>query len=248
LGGKVAFVTGASGGLGSAISQTFAAFGADLAIVARNREKLDTTAKMLEKFGGKVTPIEADVTNPRQVTRMVSDALKTFGRIDILVNAHGLNIRKPSEVMSVSDWEEVVNANLKGVFLCCQAVGKAMIQQNQGKIVNVSSTAGKIGYDKGYSAYSPSKAGVDALTRTLASEWAKYNINVNSVAPYFVETEMTKKVLSDKRFHQWVFASLPMKRLGKPSDVAGAVVFLSSKASDWITGQTVYIDGGRTIV
>ena len=158
-----------------------------------------------------------------------------------------MQIRKPIESMTIEEWEKVTDTNLKSVFLCCKAVGKEMIKQKSGKIVNISSLAAKLGYDKGYAAYGPSKAAVDGLTRVLAAEWGKHNVNVNAIAPYFIRTPLTANVLNDKAFYDWVLAGVPMNRLGMPVDVVGAVVFLSSTASDWVNGQVIYIDGGRSV-
>jgi NAD(P)-dependent dehydrogenase (short-subunit alcohol dehydrogenase family) len=247
LTGHVGIVTGGSGGLGRMAAQGLAAFGADLVLVGRDTTKLDAARKVVEERRRKVICLTVDVSDPDAVEKMVRETLQTFHRIDFLVNAHGMNFRSPTDKMPIEEWDRVIDVNLRGVFLTCRAVGKAMIERGQGKIVNISSTAGTLGYVTGYSAYSPSKAGVDALTRTLAAEWGRHNINVNSVAPYFIETEMTRAVLGKKEFRDTVLAGLPLKRIGKPLDAAGAVVFLCSHASDWITGQTIYIDGGRTI-
>ncbi|MHB8566158.1 MAG: SDR family NAD(P)-dependent oxidoreductase [Nitrososphaerales archaeon] len=247
LEGKTALVIGASGTLGSAISQGLAAYGADVALVGRNRVKLRAASMIVEKCNRKSITIEADVTVPAEVEALVSQTLKEFEGIDILVNAQGINIRKPSDVITIDEWEQVMNANLKSVFLSCQAVGTVMIKQQSGKIVNISSIAGRLGYEKGYSAYSPSKAGVDALTRVLASEWGKHNITVNAIAPYFIRSQLTEKVLSDKSFYDWVMTGLPMKTVGSPIDVVGAALLLASPASNWINGQVICIDGGRSV-
>jgi NAD(P)-dependent dehydrogenase (short-subunit alcohol dehydrogenase family) len=247
LGGKKAIVTGASGGLGTMISHALATFGADLVLVGRNEERLRTSRALVEKEGIRAITIETDLTKKNDVESMISHAIEEFGKIDIFVNAHGINIRRPTDSMTLEDWEKVVDSDLKSVFLCCQAVGREMIKRRSGKIVSVSSTSASLGYDKGYSAYAPSKAGVESLTRTLAAEWGKYNINVNAIAPFFIKTAITADVLNNKEFYEWVLSGIPMKRIGTPTDIAGAVVFLCSKAADWITGQVISIDGGRSI-
>ncbi|MGI0080688.1 MAG: SDR family NAD(P)-dependent oxidoreductase [Nitrososphaerales archaeon] len=243
----MALVTGASGTLGGMISQGLATFGADLILAGRNQEKLNASVKAVEKFGGRNLVLEADLSNPSGIDSLLAKVLDAFGRIDILVNAHGINIRKPTDSMTIEEWEKVLDTNLKSVFLSCQAIGKEMIKRKSGKIVSVSSLAGRLGYDKGYSAYGPSKAAVDALTRVLAAEWGKYNINVNAISPYFIRTPLTANVLRDKEFYDWVLRGVPMNRLGVPEDIVGAVVFLCSRASDWVNGQIIYIDGGRSI-
>lgn len=229
------------------ISLGVATFGADLILAGRNRDKLKASAEAVEKLGRRSLVVEADLLEPLGVDSVVAKALTEFGRVDILINAHGINIRKPTDLMTIEEWEKVTDTNLKSVFLCCQAVGKEMVKRKSGKIVNISSLAAKLGYDKGYAAYGPSKAAVDGLTRVLAAEWGKHNVNVNAIAPYFIRTPLTANVLNDKAFYDWVLAGVPMNRLGVPVDVVGAVVFLSSRASDWVNGQVIYIDGGRSI-
>ena len=229
------------------ISLGLATFGADLVLAGRNKEKLKASAEAVVKLGRRSLVIEADLLNSSGVDSLVAKTLGEFSHVDILVNAHGINIRKPTDSMTIEEWEMVTDTNLKSVFLCCQAVGKEMIKQKSGKIVNISSLAAKLGYDKGYAAYGPSKAAVEGLTRVLAAEWGKHNLNVNAIAPYFIRTPLTANVLSDKAFYDWVLAGVPMNRLGMPVDVVGAVVFLSSRASDWVNGQVIYIDGGRSI-
>ena len=229
------------------ISLGLATFGADLVLAGRNKEKLKASAEAVVKLGRRSLVIEADLLNSSGVDSLVAKTLGEFSHVDILVNAHGINIRKPTDSMTIEEWEMVTDTNLKSVFLCCQAVGKEMIKQKSGKIVNISSLAAKLGYDKGYAAYGPSKAAVEGLTRVLAAEWGKHNLNVNAIAPYFIRTPLTANVLSDKSFYDWVLAGVPMNRLGMPVDVVGAVVFLSSRASDWVNGQVIYIDGGRSI-
>lgn len=229
------------------ISLGVATFGADLILAGRNRDKLKASAEAVEKLGRRSLVVEADLLEPSGVDSVVAKALTEFGRVDILINAHGINIRKPTDLMTIEEWEKVTDTNLKSVFLCCQAVGKEMVKRKSGKIVNISSLAAKLGYDKGYAAYGPSKAAVDGLTRVLAAEWGKHNVNVNAIAPYFIRTPLTANVLNDKAFYDWVLAGVPMNRLGMPVDIVGAVVFLSSRASDWVNGQVIYIDGGRSI-
>lgn len=244
---KVGIVIGASGALGSAIARGLAHYGADLALIGRDEEKLETVRNSVSSLKRKALKIRADVTIQTEVDDLVALVLKEFGRIDILVNVQGINIRKLIEELSLKEWQEVIDSNLKSVFLCCKAVGKIMVGQKSGKIVSFSSTAGKVAYDKGYTAYSPSKAGVEALTRVLASEWGKYNINVNAIAPYFIRSRLTEQVLQDRNFYDWAMTGLPMKRIGTPMDLVGATILLSSRASDWINGQTICIDGGRSV-
>jgi gluconate 5-dehydrogenase len=166
--------------------------------------------------------------------------------IDILVNAAGTIIRDSAEDIPVEDWKKVMEFNAFGTFVCCQAVGRAMIKQKSGKIVNVSSVRGRYGAPAGAVAYSPSKGAVDTLTRTLACEWAKYNILVNAVAPTLIETDLTRQALANPEFAKTMRARIPLGRWGFPEDVIGPTVFLASKASDFVTGQIIYVDGGTT--
>ena len=177
---------------------------------------------------------------------MVEDVLKVFPGIDILVNAAGLAIRKPADSFPIDDWQRVMDVNAKGTWLCCQAVGRIMIKQKGGKIINVSSVRGRYGLPAGYAAYCPSKGAVDTLTRTLACEWAKHNVLVNAIAPTVVETELTKELLADVEYARTMKARIPMGRWATTDDIVGPCVFFASDASNFVTGQILYIDGGVT--
>jgi len=238
-------VTGASGELGRAISKGLASFGASLALVARGRERLEEVGREVSRYCDSTMTAVADVTDPVQVDAAVERALSEFGRIDVLVTSHGTNIRKPALEISLEEWQRVMDVNLKGTFNCCRSVGKVMIKQNSGRIVNISSIAGGYTNPRGYTAYSPSKAAVNMLTKALACEWAPYNITVNAIAPTFIPTTLTKNVLRGD-FYEEVISRIPLGRLGTPNDIVGAVIFLSSDASSFITGQVLYVDGGTT--
>ena len=188
-----------------------------------------------------------NVTSLKSIERMVEKATERFGGIDILVNNAGINISKPALEVTEQDWDRVLAVNLKGVFFCSQAVARGMIRRKSGKIVNIASQNGVIGYYN-RAAYCSSKAGVVNLTRVLAIEWAEQNINVNAVGPTFVRTPLTEKLFQDESFSSEVLRRIPLGRLGKPEDVAGAVVFLSSPAADLITGHTLLVDGGWTAI
>jgi gluconate 5-dehydrogenase len=177
---------------------------------------------------------------------MVTRILEVFPRIGILVNAAGIAIRKPADSFPIDEWQKVMDINARGTFLCCQAVGRVMIKQRSGKIINISSVRGRYGLPSGYAAYCASKGAVDTLTRTLACEWAKYNVLVNAIAPTFVETALTLPALADPEFAKTVKARIPLDRWALPEDIVGPVVFFASKASDFVTGQILYIDGGVT--
>jgi gluconate 5-dehydrogenase len=246
LTGKVAIVVGGHGGIGHTLALGLADFGADVAITSRNLEPLKKVAEEIQAKGRKTLSVTVDVVHEESVAEMVKKVMEIFPRIDILVNAHGLAIRKPAETFPVNEWQQVMDINTRGTWLCCQAVGRVMIKQNSGKIINLSSVRGRYGLPADYAAYCPSKGAVDTLTRTLACEWAKYNILVNAVAPTIVETELTRTALADPEYAKRMKSRIPLGRWAMPEDIVGATVFFASKASDFITGQVLYIDGGVT--
>lgn len=244
LAGRTSVVTGASGDLGRASAIALAQAGSNLVLLGRNQSKLDETMREVKRLGRSAIVISADVTSQDAMERAAQKAASTYSTVDILVNAHGINRRISTQDYPLKDWEEVVDTNLKGTFISCQTFGRMMVKQMKGKIVNLTSTASASGYRWGYSAYSPSKAGVDALTRTLAVEWGRYGITVNSVAPYFVQTSLTSRFLSDPQIRSEIEREIPLGRLGRPRDIVGAILFFAAPASDWITGQTIFLDGG----
>jgi gluconate 5-dehydrogenase len=246
LNGKVALVVGGHGGLGKAIALGMADAGADIVVASRNLEALRATVKEIESKRRKSLAVSVDVVAVKQVERMVEDVLKVFPRIDILVNAAGLAIRKPADTFPIDDWQQVMDVNTRGTFLCCQAVGRVMIKQKSGKIINLSSVRGRYGLPAGYAAYCPSKGAVDTLTRTLACEWAKHNVLVNAIAPTVVETELTKELLADVEYARTMKARIPMGRWATTEDIVGPTIFFASDASNFVTGQILYIDGGVT--
>ncbi len=241
---KVALVVGDTGGIGSAIALGFAKFGADVIVVGRDMKKGREIAQRIKELGKRSLALKVDVTQPHEVNRMVEETLSTFDRIDILVNCAGINRRIEAEKLEESDWDAVVNVNLKGTFLVSQAVGRTMIAQGSGKIINVSSIRGEIGMDAGYTAYCASKAGVNMLTKQLANEWGKYNINVNAVAPGWTRTSLIAPLLADEDFHQELLERTPLRKIASPDDMVGAAIFLASPASDFVTGHVLIVDGG----
>lgn len=246
LTGKVALVVGGHGGLGKAIALSLADAGADVAVASRNLDSLKAVAREIETKGRKSLAVKVDVVDAKQVNAMVETIMKTFPRIDILVNAAGLAIRKPADSFPIDEWQQVMDINTRGTFLCCQAVGRIMIKQKSGKIINVSSVRGRYGLPAGYAAYCPSKGAVDTLTRTLACEWAKYNVLVNAIAPTVVETELTKGLLADAEYAKTLKARIPMGRWALTEDIVGPTIFFASDAANFVTGQILYIDGGVT--
>jgi NAD(P)-dependent dehydrogenase (short-subunit alcohol dehydrogenase family) len=244
LTGKVAIVTGGAGGLGHHIALCLAKNGADVVVTSRNLAKLEPVAKEIQVLGRQSLAIAADVTDAASLAAMVDKVVKTFSHIDILVNVAGINARFSAEEFDPQEWEKVIHFNVFGTFLCCQAVGRVMIKQKNGKIINMSSIRGRNAPAVGGSAYATSKGGVDSLTRTLAVEWAKYNINVNALAPALVMTDMTREFLSQPETYKRMTAEIPLNRLGNPEDILGPIVLLASREADFMTGQIIYIDGG----
>jgi 2-deoxy-D-gluconate 3-dehydrogenase len=246
LKGKVALITGSSRGMGKEYAKGFAKEGADIIINGRNLEKAKPVAKEIEGLGVRTMAIGADVSSSQEVNSMVEEAINTFGRIDILVNNAGVNpFILEAEKVNEEGWDQVLDVNLKGVFLCCQAVGKKMIQQGGGRIINISSTAGIIG-EQGFLPYCISKAGVMTLTRILAYEWSRYNILVNAVAPGLIAGGMNAPILNKEILISGLTQQVPLKRLGKPEEIVNTVLFLASDESGYINGTTIIADGGMT--
>jgi NAD(P)-dependent dehydrogenase (short-subunit alcohol dehydrogenase family) len=248
LTGKVALVTGGGGGIGHALALGLADAGADVAVTSRKLEHLEKVAKDIEAKGRKSLAVSVDVAQEKSVTNMVDTVLKKLSHIDILVNAHGLAIRRPAESFPIDEWQQVMDINTRGTFLTCQAVGRGMIKQHSGRIINLSSVRGRYGLPANYAAYCASKGAVDTLTRTLACEWAKHNVLVNAVAPTIVETPLTltPESLLNPDYAKYMKGRIPIGRWAVPEDIVGATVFFASQASDFITGQILYIDGGVT--
>ncbi|HUL29345.1 MAG TPA: glucose 1-dehydrogenase [Thermodesulfobacteriota bacterium] len=244
LSGKVALVTGAARGMGHEFALTLARYGADL-IVCDILPELERIKPKIENLGRRVLSQKVDLYRIPEIQTMVDESMRAFGRIDILVNNAGINIPQWATEVTEEAWDRVINLNLKGLFFCCQAVGKVMIQQRKGKIINVSSTMGSVGLER-RAAYSSSKAGVNLLTKVLAIEWAPYQINVNAIAPTFVETPLTKPMFEEKGFRDSVLGNIPLGRIAQTRDITGAVIYLASEASNMVTGHVLLIDGGWT--
>lgn len=250
LDGKNAIVTGSAQGLGKAMAQALGEAGANVAIVDINIDLAKQTAEELSmRVGRKFIAIQTDVTREEDVKRMVEETIANLGHIDILVNNAGIVRHAPAEIMSKKDWDDVISVNLTGVFLCSQAVGRHMIERRQGKIINIASMSGLIvNYPQPQVAYNASKAGVIMLTKSLAVEWAKYNINVNAIAPGYMKTAMTAPFFEKEEYRKLWLEPTPMKRPGEPEELGGAVVYLASPASSFMTGQVLVIDGGYTLL
>ncbi len=246
LGGRVALVTGAARGLGRAISLALAHAGADVALGLRDLKAIGGLPSEIQAMGRKVLPLQMDMRSKQQIFTAIGEVAKQFGRIDILVNNAGIAPDNPAENVREDDFDETVAVNLKGTFFASQAAGQRMIQQKSGTIINMSSQAGFVALPT-ESIYCMTKAGIAHLTKCLAVEWGKYGITVNAVAPTFIQTPGTESALSDPAFRaDTVERIAALHRIGKPMEVAGAVVFLASPAASLITGETILIDGGWT--
>ena len=241
LKGKVALVTGAAQGIGKAIALLLARNGADIVVSDINLEKAEETAKEIGAMGPKAVAVKVDVANLSDVDQMVTGILEKLAKIDILVNNAGITRDKLILRMTEEDWDAVLGVNLKGTFNCTKAVVRHMAKQRSGKIVNIASVVGEMG-NAGQANYSASKAGVIGLTKTIAREYAQRGINVNAIAPGYIETPMTEAL--PEKAKEELRKLIPMERLGKPEDVAEAVLFLVSEESSYMTGQVLNVNGG----
>lgn len=247
LNGKVAIVTGGAGGIGGALSLGLSQYGAKVVITSRNKEVLDKAAREIQaKTGGEVQAVQTDVTDEASVITLVEKVIDKYGTIDILVNAMGLNIKRDAFEFPMEDWDSIFDVNVKGTMIVCKQVARVMKEKKQGKIINMSSVRGIRGYTGGNSAYCATKGAVELITKALALEWAPYNIHVNALGPSLVITPGTVHIQKDPALAEKYKANVPLGRLGMPEDITGACIFLASEASDFITGQTIYIDGGLT--
>ena len=246
LEGQIALVTGAARGLGNAIALALAHAGADIVLGLRDVTTGSELVQQIEAMGRRVLPLQMDITHLDQIQNAVDQAVAHFGRIDILVNNAGLGPSNLAEDVSEADFDLTLNVNLKGTFFVSQAVGKVMIRQNYGRIINLSSQAGFVALPT-ESIYCMTKAAISHLTKCLAVEWGTHNITVNAVAPTFIRTAGTEEALSDPAFYaDTVERIAALHRVGDPMDVAGAIIFLAAPASSLITGDTLLIDGGWT--
>lgn len=240
---KVSIVTGASRGIGLAMAEGLAGAGSNLLLVGRRLEPLQSVAERIANESGRnVIPIQADVGNFDDIGRIVEQTMDQFGRIDVLVNNAGINVRRPAEAYTEADWDTVTDVNLKGTFFLTQACGKVMIQQNAGKIINNLSLASAIGLPT-ITAYAASKGGLMQITKLLAVEWARHNIQVNGIAPGFIRTALTEPMRADSR-NRWVLNRTPVNRWGEPADLVGLTIYLASEASNFVTGEVIFVDGG----
>ncbi|NOY09562.1 MAG: glucose 1-dehydrogenase [Spirochaetes bacterium] len=243
LSGKTAIVTGASRGLGQYFAKALSGAGADLIITSRQKDRLETFRSEIETSGRRVLPLELDVTDYGSIQRMVENAYSHYGKIDILVNNAGCNVRKPAADISWEEWNTVLDTNLRGAFFTAQAAARKMIPRRYGRIINIGSVTAVFGY-AGLAPYCASRGGIKQLSMSLADDWGRYGITVNVLAPGWFKTEQTKALYGNSTWVEYITDRIPLKRPGLPHDLDGAVVFLASDASAYITGQTLLVDGG----
>jgi NAD(P)-dependent dehydrogenase (short-subunit alcohol dehydrogenase family) len=245
LSGRVAIVTGASRGLGRYAARALAHAGADLAVTSRSAARLQDTVSEIEEIGRQALALELDVNHVPAIDAMVEKAVAEYGKVDILVNNAGRNLRKPAVEITEEDWHYVVDTNLKGEFFVAQAVAKRMIPRGYGRIINIGSVTTVFGY-AGVTPYCASRGGVKQMTMSLADDWGKHGITVNCLSPGWFRTEQTEQLYQNEAWVEYLTERIPLNRPGKPNDLDGAVVFLASEASEYITGQTLLVDGGIT--
>ncbi len=248
--GKVAVVVGGAGGIGEALGHGLAEYGAKVVIADVNAEKSEQVAKDIQsKFKSEAAAMTFDITDEKSVAGLAEQVVSKFGTVDILVNSQGVNVKFPATEFPVKDWDFMFNINVRGTMLTCRELGKVMVENKSGKVINLSSVRGvratSWGGNEGYTA---TKAAIDMITRSLASEWAQYKINVNAIGPSTIATPFSERTLQDPERLKRFLASCPLGRVGQPLDVIGACVFLASPASDFITGQILYLDGGLTAI
>ena len=244
LQGKVAIVTGSTKGIGRAVAIGYAEEGAAVIVCGRSEDLAKSLAEELTQKGKKAVALRLDVTSADSVNQVVDQVAKQFGKIDILVNNAGISpIWRRAEDTGKQDWDQIIATNLTGAFLCAQAVGKVMIKQKSGKIINMTSVGGEVALPR-LVAYCASKAGIISLTQVLAAEWAQHNILVNAIGPSYVETEFTAGLRGNERIYDDLKNKNLLKRFAQPDEIVGTAVFLASDESNFITGQTIFVDGG----
>jgi gluconate 5-dehydrogenase len=249
LSGKVALITGAGSGLGKAIAEGYTQYGATVALIDITAQQVKALADIINQEAGNAVALRCDVSKSKDVKSTVAQVIKTFGKIDVLVNNAGITKRSKAEEMTDEMWDIMLNINLKGPFLFSREVGRHMINRGEGgRIINMASIAGIVGLETGNVNYTASKGGLIAMTRCLAIEWAKHNILVNAIAPSQTRTPMINKLMKEKpEMEEYFVSKIPLGRLGNVSDIVGPAIFLASDASAFVTGHTLLVDGGHTV-
>lgn len=243
LSGQVALVTGASRGLGQYFGRALARAGSDLIITSRKREDLSAFVTEVEAMGRKAVPLALDVRDHGSIQRMAEEAQAAFGQIHILVNNAGCNVRKPALEVTWEDWNLILDTNLRGSFFVAQAIARGMIPHRYGRIINIGSVTSVAGY-AGLGPYTASRGGIRQLTMSLADDWGKHGVTVNCLAPGWFKTAQNRVMYEDEGWVEYLTERIPLKRPGEPHDLDGAIVFLASEASRYVTGQTLLVDGG----
>ena len=245
LKGKVALVTGSTKGIGRGIIDGLAIAGAEVVVVSRSQDDCNRVAEEIREIGGSAMAVAVDLNNFAEIETLVDKVIQHYGQIDILVNNAGSSLTKKAEEITEADWDRILNLDLKSVFFCAQAVGRKMIDRKKGKIINVASILGLVGSQQ-VLPYCVAKGGVIQMTKALSLEWAKYNIQVNALCPGYVLTPMNETDLKEEKVVSSIIRKIPMRRLGSVDDMVGAVVFMASEASNYMSGQSLVVDGGWT--
>jgi gluconate 5-dehydrogenase len=246
LKGSTALVAGGAGGIGSAISAGLAALGCNVFLTARHEEKAEEVARAIREAGGNAKGLSLDIESMEDIQRFSADLHKTTAKVDVFINCVGTHIEAPAEEYSEKDWDHILSVNLKAAFFLSQEIAKHQIRAGGGKHIHITSVRGNLGIARGYISYCVSRGGMNMMIKQLATEWAKYGITVNGIAPTFTKTSLVAQYLEDPGFYKPLVARIPLGRVCEPNDIAGLAMYLASHASDFITGQIIYVDGGLT--